>query len=109
MNLTVKQISILRVIAAGNEDGSRADLDQVLDRIDYETTKASIQFSIRSLIKGGMIVKDSDKRRGRQHVVYVPTEDCLKVLGKKPISESISISEEDESLLSEIESIGESY
>lgn len=82
MNITVKQISILRVIAAGNEDGSLTDLDQLLDRISYETTKASIQFSIRSLIKNGLIEKQFDRRRGRMHVSYRPTELCRRVLGK---------------------------
>jgi DNA-binding MarR family transcriptional regulator len=70
MHLTVKQIELLRVIGTGNEDGSACDLDQIIERINYETTKASIQFSIRALIKHGLIHKlGSEKRRGRRHVM----------------------------------------
>jgi DNA-binding MarR family transcriptional regulator len=70
MHLTTKQIELLRVIAAANEDGSPTDLDQVIDRINYETTKASIQFSIRALIGHGLIEKvGKEKRRDRQRVL----------------------------------------
>jgi DNA-binding MarR family transcriptional regulator len=70
MHLTVKQIELLRVIAAANPDGTACDLDQVIERINYETTKASIQFSIRALIKHGLIEKTGkEKRRDRQRVL----------------------------------------
>lgn len=111
MNLTVKQISIMRVIAAGNagevenSDRSRVDLDQLLDRIDYETSKASIQFSIRSLIKSGMIVKSDDRRRGRLHVTYVPTEACHKILTRRPAEYHYLEDEEGDSLLAEMEAV----
>ena len=105
MNITVKQISILRVVAAGNPDGSRVDLDELLDRISYETTKASIQFSIRSLIKGGMIVKEMDRRRGRQHVTYVPTELAGRILGKQPSRSAMVVDEQTDTFLSELESL----
>lgn len=74
MHLTVKQIELMRVIGAGNPDGSPADLDQVLERLSYETTKASLQFSIRALIKHGLIEKGArEKRRGRQRVLLLIT------------------------------------
>ncbi|WKZ86330.1 MarR family transcriptional regulator [Ralstonia pickettii] len=74
MHLTVKQIELMRVIGAGNPDGSPADLDQVLERLNYETTKSSIQFSIRALIKHGLIEKGGrEKRRGRQRVLLLIT------------------------------------
>jgi len=70
MHLTVKQIELLSVINAGNPDGSVCDLDQVIERINYETTKASIQFSIRALVKHGLIEKKGkEKRRGRLRVL----------------------------------------
>jgi len=67
MHLTAKQIELLRVIAAGNGPGEPCDLDEILERVRYETTKASLQFSIRALIQRGLIEKkDVEKRRGRQ-------------------------------------------
>jgi len=86
VNLTVKQISILRAVVNRNDDGSLVDLDQLLDRIDYETTKASIQFSIRSMVKAGVIMKVAERRRGRQHVCYEPTGLGARILGRdKPM------------------------
>lgn len=74
MHLTVKQIELLRVIGAKNPDGAPTDLDQVLERLSYETTKASLQFSIRALIKHGLIEKGgTEKRRGRQRVLICIT------------------------------------
>lgn len=105
MNLTVKQISVLRVIVAKNEDGSFVDLDQLLDRIDYETTKASMQFSIRSLVKNGFIVKDDDNRRGRRHVIYKPTEVAHRVLGREPRRSAMVLDEADALLLEELETL----
>ncbi len=75
MHLTTKQIELLRVISAGNEDGSATDLDEILGRVRYETTKQSLQFSIRALIAHGLIEKKGvEKRRGRQRQVIAVTE-----------------------------------
>jgi hypothetical protein len=63
--LTAKQLELLRVVAKGNEDGSACDLDQILDRIRYCTTKDSLQFSLRILAARGMLVKlGVETRRG---------------------------------------------
>lgn len=69
--LTVKQIQILQTIRkhweAHYED---IDIDQLLDELPYETSKQSMQFSIRSLIKKGLILKvDCETRRGRSRRV----------------------------------------
>ena len=65
----------------GNEDGTFVDLDEVLDRVPYETTKQSIQFSIRALVKKELIEKqEREKRRGRSRVVLGPTELGYSVL-----------------------------
>jgi DNA-binding MarR family transcriptional regulator len=93
MHLTTKQIDIMRVIVAG--DGRDAggnlipvDLDQLLERLQYATTKASIQFSIRALIKHNLIYKaGTETRRGRLRVRLAPTER-----GKATISASPSMS-----------------
>lgn len=75
MHLTGKQLLLLKVISAGNDDGTNVDLDQLIERVEYETTKQSIQFSIRALIKHGLIEKTgTDKRRGRQRVTLGMTE-----------------------------------
>jgi len=75
MHLTAKQIELLRVIRAGNGLDDPCDLDEILDRVRYETTKASLQFSIRALIKHGLIEKrDTEKRRGRQRRPIAITE-----------------------------------
>jgi hypothetical protein len=57
MHLTTKQLELLRVIGAGNADGQPCDMDEIVDFVRYETTKASLQFSIRALIKHGLIEK----------------------------------------------------
>lgn len=65
--LTTKQSQILAVIAGKNEDGSLVDLDQLLDRLPYETTKQSIHFSLRALIARKFLKKaGEEKRRGRR-------------------------------------------
>ncbi len=75
MHLTVKQIELLSVISRGNGANDPADLDEILDRVRYETTKQSLQFSIRALIKHGLIAKKGiEKRRGRQRQVIEATE-----------------------------------
>jgi DNA-binding MarR family transcriptional regulator len=86
MALTNKQIEILKVLVAGdgNDVEGRlipADLDELLDRLGYRTTKASMQFSIRALIKRGLIFKAGmEKRRGRQRVLLSPTEQAKALL-----------------------------
>ena len=71
--LSAKQQNIIDVIKKGNSDGSWCDLDQILDNIDYTTTKESIQFSLRFLANRGYIAKlGQEKRRGKMRVVYQP-------------------------------------
>ncbi|MEB0029202.1 hypothetical protein QN372_00415 [Undibacterium sp. RTI2.1] len=65
----------MRVIIAGNGESASVDLDEILDRVRYETTKASLQFSIRALIAHKLIEKKGiEKRRGRQRQVIEATE-----------------------------------
>jgi DNA-binding MarR family transcriptional regulator len=97
MHLTVKQIELLHVIAAANPDGTACDLDQIIERINYETTKASIQFSIRALIKHGLIEKvGSEKRRGRRHVLIGITSEGAGYVsvGKKAPAYVTSVEED---------------
>ncbi|UBM12770.1 hypothetical protein [Cupriavidus metallidurans] len=79
MQLTEKQHKILFEIAKGNgkdSDGNLipVDLDELLQRLDYGPSKDSMHFSIRALVRRGLIVKgDLQHRRGRMRVVYLPS------------------------------------
>lgn len=77
--MTNKQIQVMKVILKGNgadESGNfiPVDIDQLLERIPYETTKASMQFTIRYLIKKGCITKEHEIRRSYNRAIYIPTE-----------------------------------
>lgn len=103
MHLTTKQIELLRVIAAGNDDGSPADLDQILERVSYKPTKQSIQFSIRALIGHGLIEKlGTDKRRGRQRVLIGATPLGQHYVGPLSITRSFVTSVEADEALEEL-------
>lgn len=78
--LTDKQMSVINVIKKGNTDGSWADIDQILERIEYTTTKESLQFSLRFLVKRGLIKKSHKEiRRGRLRIVYQPMMAAFEV------------------------------
>lgn len=73
-HLTAKQLELLRVITAANEDGAHCDLDQILERIRYCTTKESLQFSLRVLEGRGLIQKlGTEQRRGAARRVVAIT------------------------------------
>lgn len=72
--LSKKQRQILDVLIRGNPDGSWVDLDQLLERLPYKTTKPSIQYSIRILIRKGMLERKSiELRRGHYRRLLAPT------------------------------------
>lgn len=74
MRLTEKQIEQLRVICPGNSDSSDLDIDEILERLNYQTTKQSFQFSLRALINKGLVVKGvREVRRGRERQTVSPT------------------------------------
>lgn len=88
IELTGKQIALLKVIIEGNRDEegrfSPVDLDQIIERIFYHPTKQALQFSIRKLIRKGMIVKSGlEKRRDRQRVLISPTEEAISLFSAK--------------------------
>lgn len=75
MKLTPKQIHLLTIIRDKNPDGRPVDLDQILLRLPYETTKQSLQFSIRALINRGLIERaETEKRRGKRRRVITLSE-----------------------------------
>lgn len=97
MNLTSKQIEILTVIAAGVAAGEAPDLSQIVERVRYMTTKESMQFSIRALIKHGLVEKLAiEKRRGRAHRPIGITPAGQGYAGKRDKNdETTSLSEDD--------------
>lgn len=84
--ITDKQYKIMVVICEGNKDSngkvvSPVDIDELLERVAYTTTKASMQFSIRALIRRGLIIKGQEHRRGRLRTTLLPTPDGRATAG----------------------------
>lgn len=87
MILTDKQENVLTVIVKGNQNGSFCDLDEIIQRVFYETNKPSIQFIIRNLISKGMIEKqETQKRRARRRVVLCATKSGYEFVSRKRTS-----------------------
>ncbi|EKI8939746.1 hypothetical protein PAF80_001979 [Escherichia coli] len=63
MTLTDKQKDIIKTLNLGYERGHLLDLDELLEVLPYKTTKQSIQFSIRALIKKGVVEKGHTRQR----------------------------------------------
>ncbi|KWW08319.1 hypothetical protein [Escherichia fergusonii] len=63
MTLTDKQKDIIKTLNLGYERGHLLDLDELLEVLPYKTSKQSIQFSIRALIKKGLVEKGNTRQR----------------------------------------------
>ncbi|EGD9662755.1 TPA: hypothetical protein HHA78_004048 [Escherichia coli] len=63
MTLTDKQKDIIKTLNLGYERGHLLDLDELLEVLPYKTTKQSVQFSIRALIKKGLVEKGHTRQR----------------------------------------------
>jgi hypothetical protein len=79
-NLTDKQLLLLKIVAdgSGNPSDWWLDLDQILGNLKmlgWETTKQSLQFVVRSLIRKGFIEKRSVRRRRSYHRRLLATTD----------------------------------
>ena len=82
MNLTIKQIEIMKVVVAGAAAGAATDLDQIIERLPYKTTKESLQFSLRALERHELVARSATEyRRGRVRRLIVPTELGHAVIG----------------------------
>lgn len=74
MYLTQKQKKILKAIAEGNPDGTAIDITQLSERLDYNPSKESLQFSLRAMIGHNLIRKgEKELRRERFQRLLVPT------------------------------------
>lgn len=85
--LTDKQYKILSVLCDGNGQDEKgefvpADIDELLERLAYQTTKPSLQFSIRPLVKAKYVEKSYEKRRGAKRVLLTPTKLARKIMGR---------------------------
>lgn len=71
MNITEKQLVVLKEIATGHrKGGSFIDLDTILDRMPaalngWKPTKQTMQFVIRALVRKGLIEKCELRYRGK--------------------------------------------
>jgi hypothetical protein len=86
MRLTDNQLKIMRVIQVGNPDNTPADLDQLIERLetefDWYTSKASLQWSLRQLIKLDLVERLEKKiRRQRSRRLLQLTDLGFKVMG----------------------------
>ena len=78
--LTTKQTQIMDSILRGNPDGSWMDFDELIAALPYKTTKDSMHFSIRALVKHGLIDKKPlEFRRGQERRVLAPTGRAYEV------------------------------
>lgn len=75
MLLTDKQLEMLLVISKKNTDGSLVDKNQLVAAQSYGTTKAAMQFIIRTMTKRGLIRKAGvELREERLRTVFEITE-----------------------------------
>ena len=85
--LTNKQYQILSTVIDGTVDEEEKpcplDLDPLLERLPYRTTRDSLQFSLRALESRRLIVRDYEKRRGRRHALIIPTKLALKAMSSQ--------------------------
>lgn len=80
MKLTQKQIQILTTLEVG--ESPLLDLDQLVEAVPYETTKQSMQFSVRALVGKGLIEKAGrDTRRGKSRRLLSLTKFGKEMLG----------------------------
>jgi DNA-binding PadR family transcriptional regulator len=80
LRLTPYQLELLETVRAGNldkEEGGPIDFDQLIETLSWKPTKAAAHFSIRALVKRGLLVKTGELmlRRGRQRVGFELTQN----------------------------------
>ena len=91
--LTRRQKNIIKIVAQGNDDGSFVDIDELLERIGYEVSKESLQFSLRALIKANVLEKrETELRRSAHRRIIALTDHGMEIyerfiLRKTPVDE----------------------
>lgn len=82
------------LVTRGASGGALIDIDQLIEDLysehNWETTKPSIQFSLRILINHGLIEKrDLELRRGRHRRCFEATDSGFKFSGKSRIPRAL--------------------
>ena len=69
--ITKNQLELLHFVIDCEAGGAMADLDQIIDKMSWEPTKESIQFTIRAMVGKSFIEKSGlQSRRGRNRVCF---------------------------------------
>lgn len=87
MRMTTKQVLILTALFEKNGTGVDLDLDQLIetlsDKYSWTTSKASMQFSLRTLIAEGLVEKLGRRIRSeRLRTVLGITMPGMRILGR---------------------------
>ena len=107
MRLRQKQLALLRVIARGNDDGSPVDLDQLIERAPHKPSKESVQFSIRALVKHGLVEKQTlERRRERARRIIAATPLGMHFAHILKPNKAFVVTEEEDEIDAELEAIG---
>lgn len=90
MRLTAKQRQIMEVVmneTVDCEESKWNDVYLICDKVPYEVSKDAMMYSLRYLIRKGLLSKtERIKRRQRLVTVYVPTNLAYDVLTLSPAS-----------------------
>jgi len=79
LRFTAKQIDVLEKILKGADNGDFLDTDQLIEKISYNPTKNAFQFTLRYLVKRGLIEKAGLRQRdGRKRMTYTLTPQALR-------------------------------
>lgn len=84
--LTRNQTELLTLVKAGGPDG-HLDFDQLLDELSWTPTKEAAQFTIRALIKKGVLEKlpELEFRRSRNRICYRLTAEGFRVFDPRSV------------------------
>lgn len=99
--LTHKQRQVIKIVIMGNIDvrGNRlsdVDVYQLLNRLEYETSRDSLMCSLAILEKQGWIVKaGKELRAGRKKQTLAPTAQAIRVMTPATIAVSPEYAEFD--------------
>lgn len=85
--LTRKQIEIMKVVCAGmgGDSFTPVDMNALLERLGYKTSRDSMQFSLRRLVMHGLITVGYEWRNqsfNRKHKVISPTKEGLELFNR---------------------------
>jgi len=81
LRVTKKQILLLTAIRRCGKYGEFPDIDQILHNLGYKTSKSSLQFSIRALVKNNWVTKQElELRRGQSRRVLSLTQEGYRIV-----------------------------